>query len=859
VNSRRSFFYESVVGLLGLVLLVAFSPRWPPAAMSWPLVVFILLSVLVKRAGFYVAPPATHSLVGIVDLAALLLFGPALGGWVAVLSDLIYLELHAVRYHAPDWAYQLADRLELVRPLMAGPVRNPVDASTSYEAFLFTPIFSSGLKGLMALGAGFVYRSLGGAYAPITLSWRDVLPLGGLFVTWFLLDHVAWGLRAYLRNGREGLETFLRRVLIASLLVELLPLPISLVIVAVYAGLGTLIFLLLALALIAAAHTVQRLVKAQHRLRSRIAELTTFETLGRSIVRAQLDVDQLCELVYEYSSRVTDTRTFVLELVDEQREEVRLAILIENGIRHEPRTIPLTGLARWMGQTRRPLLIRDLAREPLPFEGQVIGQPCRSAAFLPMLAGQKLIGVVSIQAPEPWAFDDDTLRTLSSVVNPLAVAIENARLYEREWQRAIQLSTISEVSRQVAAILDLEELFGRVVQLIKGSFGYDHVQIFTINDEGQEAIFRASTGPMSDVWRSRGYRLRVGQEGIIGWVAERGQPLLVNDVTQEPRYIDDPDRMLASTRAELAVPLKVEARVVGVLDVQSNQPRAFGHDDLFILQTLADSVAIAIEDARLYQEALQRERLEEELRVAREIQSSLLPECCPLIPGWDLAVDWRPAREVAGDFYDFVDMPDGRLGLFIADVSDKGVPAALFMAMARSLVRATLLSGRPPAQALERSNLLILTDARANMFVTLFFAALNRQTGELTYVNAGHNPPLVYRARSGSIASLRAGGIALGVIDEIELHEEQITLEPGDLVVLYTDGVTEAINDRYEEFGLERMAQVLFQNAAESAGCLIDRLNEARGKFVGDQPPFDDAALIVVRRKPDRNVSGTLS
>jgi serine phosphatase RsbU (regulator of sigma subunit) len=289
---------------------------------------------------------------------------------------------------------------------------------------------------------------------------------------------------------------------------------------------------------------------------------------------------------------------------------------------------------------------------------------------------------------------------------------------------------------------------------------------------------------------------------------------------------------------------------VGVLDVQSNRPGAFGRDDLFVLQTLADAVAIAIQEARLYQEALQRQRLEEEVRVAREIQSSLLPECCPIIPGWDIASDWRPAREVAGDFYDFLDMPDGRLGMLIADVSDKGVPAALFMAMARSLVRATVLGGLSPSLGLERSNALILADTRANMFVTLFFVALDLQTGHVTYVNAGHNPPLVYHAQSESVASLKAGGIALGVIDEITLQEEHITLQPGDLLVLYTDGVTEAINSDHDEFGSERMVEILLRAAGEPAGDVIDRLNRAHAEFVGDQPPFDDAALIAIRRQP---------
>jgi sigma-B regulation protein RsbU (phosphoserine phosphatase) len=400
----------------------------------------------------------------------------------------------------------------------------------------------------------------------------------------------------------------------------------------------------------------------------------------------------------------------------------------------------------------------------------------------------------------------------------------------------------------VAAVTDLDHLFAHVVELIKNSFGFDHVHIFTV--EGDKAVFRASTSPMNGPWRERGLSLPLDGPGLVAWVARKGQPVVVSDVRKEPRYIGDPDGVLAGTLSEIAVPMKVEDRVLGVLDAQSGRVGAFTRDDLFVLQTVADAVAIAIEDANLYREALAARRLEEELRVARQIQTSLLPDSPPEVPGWDIAADWRPAQQVAGDFYDFVSRPDGRLGIIIADVSDKGVPAALYMAMARSLIRAMVLGDRPPAQALSRASQLILADSRADMFVTLFYTLLDPITGQVTYVNAGHNPPLYFCAGLGSVAQFRADGVALGAVEHITLNAWDLTLRPGDLILMYTDGVTEAFNQHYEPFGMERLINLVLAHHDLSAQELIARINQAVAEFVGDKEPFDDAALVVLKRLP---------
>ncbi len=266
-----------------------------------------------------------------------------------------------------------------------------------------------------------------------------------------------------------------------------------------------------------------------------------------------------------------------------------------------------------------------------------------------------------------------------------------------------------------------------------------------------------------------------------------------------------------------------------------------------VAQGIANQAAIAVESAQLYREMAAKERMDRELQVARQIQASFLPDSCPAIPGWQVAADWRSARQVGGDFYDFIELPGGRWGLVIADVSDKGVPAALFMALSRTLIRAAAADGHGPAEVLEHANRVMLADTRSEMFVTAFYAVLDPQRNVLTYANAGHNPPLLVRGNSGKLLRLHDHGIVLGIVEDVHLADNLVDLAPGDVLVLYTDGVTDAINDQEQEFGEERLAEIVQQSAGRPAADIVAAINAAVAGFVGDTPVFDDYTLVVLK------------
>lgn len=750
----------------------------------------------------------------------------------------------------------------------------------------------------------------------------------------------------------------------------------------------------------------------------RIEELSLLNEVSRAIIRAELDVDALCELVYHEASKVLDTTWFHLALFD--GTEYSLKIRVQNGRRLPAATYDLTeneGLMGWMRRTGRALLVEDFERElsNLPAQPRYQAeQPPRSGMYVPLLAGDVVLGTISVQSALPRHFNANHLRFLSLIADGAAAAIAKARAYDALQERIAQLQLIGQVGRQATAMLDLDQLLPSVVHLIRDTFGYWAVHLFAVDEANQRLIFRASTTADLEFWRGRHDRLRVGQ-GVVGTVAQTRRSLLVNDVQQEPRFILD----VPGTKSEVAVPLLIGDQVLAVLDVQSDRLEAFTPNDIFVLETLAAQLAVALDAARLYTEqqqeawtlaamlqsaeniarastldellativrlpaalvgcdravvmryvrdqemwvpvaawgwsveaqrlllgkplpvaeaplldevrvsgvrqlvaeaqqqhvllpkviqhcksghllalplttravvlgvllidldasapmwserqitiaagianqaasamesallaqaAVEQERLEQEVRVARDIQTALLPEGGLKLPGYDFATAWRSARAVGGDFYDYWELPGPRVGLVIADVSDKGIPAALFMALSRSLVRAAALDGSTPCEAMERANRWIARDSQSCMFVTLFYGLLDPATGEFNYTNAGHNPPLLTRA-DGTSTSLSTGDMALGVIEEIELHEATITLDPGDVVVCYTDGITEAINALEEEYGVARLIALVRKHQHSSTQTIVDAILTDLTNHTGDLPAFDDVTLVVVKR-----------
>jgi len=299
------------------------------------------------------------------------------------------------------------------------------------------------------------------------------------------------------------------------------------------------------------------------------------------------------------------------------------------------------------------------------------------------------------------------------------------------------------------------------------------------------------------------------------------------------------------------VPLAVKGEVLGAMLIEAEDKVSRGQDKrVDIITGIAHQTALAIQNDRLQQEMAKNQNMERDIRLAREIQQGLLPSAMPNLPGWEIAVTYRAAREVGGDFYDFVELPGDRLGLVIADVADKGLPAAIFMVLTRALVHATSQGSLSPGATLTRVNDLLVPDARNGMFVTAAYAIVSWRTGEVTYASAGHNPPLVRRVETNEVERLDGRhGIALGALEDVILHDARASIGYGDYLVLYTDGVTEAYSTSQDAFfGETRFLEAVRSAPAESARMMLESVMCAIDQFVGDMPPSDDLTLLVLHR-----------
>ncbi len=409
---------------------------------------------------------------------------------------------------------------------------------------------------------------------------------------------------------------------------------------------------------------------------------------------------------------------------------------------------------------------------------------------------------------------------------------------------ADRLALLYRVSQDFNSSLDLDEVLNRVIDEVIAAVRAER-GFLMLRDASGQLRFRVARGidrntieqPQFQVSRSVSMR-----------VAEEGQPLLTSNAQEDVSLKMQRSISVLGLRAILCVPLQLKGATLGVIYVDNRlQSGVFYPGDLDLLTAIAASAATAIENARLYQLAVEKGRMERELQMARDLQSSLLPRETPHLASWDFAVYWQPARQVSGDFYDFISTEQG-VGVIIADVSDKGMPAALFMALSRTIVRASLIQAESPADGMRHANQLICADSPNSMFVTLFAAQIDRVGGDLTYVNAGHNPPYLYRAAEDQPQRLARTGMALGIDDTLHFEQQTAHLEAGDVLVLYTDGILDALNARGAEFGDERLRRVCVQHYTESAAQIVAALRDEVLTFVGDQPLADDCTVVIVKR-----------
>lgn len=605
-----------------------------------------------------------------------------------------------------------------------------------------------------------------------------------------------------------------------------------------------IILLLVVIAIAAALLYLRRRGESRRQLKARVAELQSLSTAVSAIASAKLDEDALCHLVYEQASKLVDVSNFQLGIFEDHSYHIRLRY--GHGVQQPAAQFDLSetgGIVGWVRDTRQALIVHDFNAEMdrLPAKPRYVSaNPPRSAVFVPMTTSESVIGAIAIQSERVNAYTDTHLRMLSIIANQAAAAIQNARALQRERTRATQMELVSEVSRSTASLFDLSALLPKLVQAIQSSFGYYFVGIFLVDELGQIECAAAS---MPDLV---GKRRKMGA-GLVGTAIAEGRPIKVDDTRADQRFLFEP--LMPNALSEAVLPLKIGERVIGALDLESDAEGAFSDEEAHYLEVLAQQVAIAVEDARLYETSIESKQLEQELNFAREIQTSFLPKGAPVVEGWSLAGGWQAARQVGGDFYDFIQIAPGNWGIVIADVADKGVPAALFMVMSRTLMRAVSLSGRAPADALMRVNHLIQSDSASDLFVTMLYARWEVHTGRVLFSNAGHNPPLL--CTNGEVVVLHSRGMALGVMDEVVVDSNEITLGPGDVLLLYTDGFTDALNSDYDEFGMERLKEALQSACHLDAKGIVATLQKAVSDFAGDEPTFDDQTLVVLKRDAD--------
>ena len=415
-------------------------------------------------------------------------------------------------------------------------------------------------------------------------------------------------------------------------------------------------------------------------------------------------------------------------------------------------------------------------------------------------------------------------------------------------ERSYKLGMIIEVMPLLNSTLDMEELLEAIMESAQIVMQSEAGSLMMVDEESGDLVVKVATGPIKD--KITGMRVPRG-EGIAGWVAEHGRSLLVSDVDRDKRFYRGMDEVTGfKTRSIICTPMKLRDQVIGVLEViNRNDGSSYSEDDITLLETLAHQAAIVIERAQLHQAALEKQRLEHELLFARQIQEKFWPDEPPRIPGVEIAARSEPSTQVGGDYYDFIPLPDGRIGIAIGDVSGKDVSAALLMATARMALRTQAEEGTHSlSEIFFKVNNTLYRDTSPERFLTLFYGVLDVHNLTLDYVNGAHNPPILYNWRSGEMRCLEVGGTLVGMFENMEYEEERVKLSKGDVLVMYTDGITEAMNSSGDMFGEERLKELIVQYARRfSAIQLLQKIYDEVRIFSEGMPQHDDLTLIVMK------------
>lgn len=576
--------------------------------------------------------------------------------------------------------------------------------------------------------------------------------------------------------------------------------------------------------------------KSATRFRER-AELLDFLLEVSAATSETLDLDQLLANVADNVKKVVPYELLAILLYNEKLQGLRIRYSI--GHREEvvqKLVIPLgEGITGAAAELREPVLVGDVRSDPRYLNAL---DAVRSELAVPMVARGRLVGVIDLQSTRLNAYGNYERAILRLIASRVAATIDNARLYRRVDRQNRTLRTLARLSQGFSSILDLDELLGRIADTVRSLIPSDSFSILLLDQRAKVLRHRFSRRVDE---RGSLDNIPLGK-GITGAAAESKETIRVPDTLADPRYLPfHPD-----IRSEVAVPLVVRDRVIGVMDLESERVGFFTEDHVRTLSLLAPQIANSIENARLYQEIAEREsRMESDLHAAREVQTMLLPRRPPAVEGLETAAGLLPAREISGDLYDFFVHSDEHVVIAMGDVSGKGAAAALYGALVSGLLRTMAPRNCEPSLLLMSLNEALIERKVDARYVTLLVLVWHPRTGEFRMANAGAFPPLICRA--GEIIKPRVEGLPLGLLDAREYEEVSFETHPGDVVVLYSDGIVDQNNLAGQDYGRRRLALLLQQHWRDPAQAIVDAILIDVDHFGTGAGTTDDQTVVVMK------------
>ena len=567
--------------------------------------------------------------------------------------------------------------------------------------------------------------------------------------------------------------------------------------------------------------------------------VATLAEIGEE-VNASLDLDEVLAHAAVLIKKYIDYELFGVLMVDKDAAYLthRFAIGYPPGLAENLKVPIGQGITGTAAKTGHPVRVADVSQDPRYINAI---DSVRSELAVPLMFRGKCVGVLDIQSRHLDYFTRDQQNILFVLANRLAVAIENARLFQQVRTQAETLLVLNEVSREISSILDVEELLRRTAELVKKVIDYQILSILLYDQE--QNVFRHRID-VKHGQRVQGKLRAAATEGLVGAAATLREPVVVPDVTADPRYI----MVNPETRSELSIPMIHQGKVIGVLDLESPQLNYFTEDHVQTLSILAANLAVSLENARLYEEVAKGEaRLERDLQAAKRIQGALLRAVPADDYGLDISAHYVSAREVCGDLYDFLRYGPQQLGIALGDVSGKGTAAALYGAVAIGIMRSLAPQKLQPAEMLRQMNQLVGERRIEGRFMTACFATWQKGRQKLRVANAGQSQPLLYKG--GRCDKIELTGFPLGIFEEVHYDEWSVTLEVGDILVFHSDGIAETTNAEGQFFGTTRLMRLIEQNHEHTAPEIADIVLREVDWFTQHAPLSDDRTLVVLKVK----------